>query len=186
MGNMPEAKKIIYSCWAGLLFVGACVFYLLVGCINEDDVWEEGTVDLKVNDFLPAFSIKTNTGETLTDETLVGQPSVIVFFHTECGDCQRELPVVQCVYETYASRVRLICISRAENDVAVQAYWETHGLTLPYSAQKDRTVYELFAKHGVPRIYIADADKVIKQVFTDDPLARYEDIVGAIEPLLEE
>lgn len=171
---------------AGQLTVWACALTLLAGCIKEDEVWEEGTVNLKPGDTLPSFSIETDAGETLTDEMLVGRPSVIVFFNTRCKDCQRELPIVQRIYETYESHVHFICISREEGHAAVQAYWKAHGLTMPYSAQGDRKVYELFAKSGVPRIYIADEDKVIRQMFTDNPLARYEDVASVISSLIEE
>ena len=57
-------------------------------------------------------------------------------------------------------------------------------LTLPYSAQENRTVYYQFAKSGIPRVYVIDKELVIRSVFTDNPLASYEDLAEAIETCL--
>lgn len=53
-------------------------------------------------------------------------------------------------------------------------------ITLPYSAQTDRTVYSLFASSIIPRIYIVSPSLVITHSFTDNPLASYEALMGAI------
>lgn len=156
----------------------------LSACINETEVVEEGWIDLKAGDVVPAFSVRLDNGEIVTNQTMTGKPSLIVFFHTGCGDCRNELPVVQRIYDIYASQVNMVCISRAEKEPDIALYWEKNGFTLPYSAQEDRTVYYQFAKSGIPRIYIVDGSLVIRNVFTDDPLARYEDIKKAIEVLL--
>ena len=149
-------------------------------CI-DDDADGEGTVDLKAGESGPAFSVMMNDGRTVTRESLRGKTSLIVFFHTGCKDCRRELPVIQQIYQDYGDKINMVCISRAEKEEDIRAYWDEQGFTLPYSAQQDKTVYYLFAKSSIPRVYVADKDLVIRAVFTDNPLATYEDIAGAIE-----
>lgn len=158
------------------LFLGGIMF---VSCI-DDDV-EEGTIDLQSGDNLPAFSVVMDDGQTVTSESLKGKISLIVFFHTGCPDCQKELPVLQKIYMDYGQRLRMICISREESAVEVARYWNENHLTLPYSAQEDRTVYYLFAKSGIPRVYVIDKNLIIRSVFTDNPLASYEDLAKDIE-----
>lgn len=163
----------------GLLSLGCVLF---AACM-DDDV-EEGTVDLQAGDDVPAFSVVMDDGKTVISENLKGKPSLIVFFHTGCPDCQKELPVLQRIYVDYGQRIQMVCISREEGATEIARYWEDNNLTLSYSAQEDRTVYYLFAKSSIPRVYIVDKDAVIRRVFTDKPLASYEDLAGAVDACL--
>lgn len=139
--------------------------------------------DLGPGDKVPEFSVKMSNGATVTDKMLAGSPSVIVFFHTGCGDCREELPVMQRLWQEYGKTVNIICISRAESSESVARYWETNGLTMPYSAQEDSSLYYRFARSVIPRVYVIDRDLVIRQVFDDDPVASYEDLVAAISSI---
>lgn len=64
------------------------------GCINDEvePVWS-----LQTGDRLPDFEITLDDGSSVSTEMLKGRKSVIVFFSTGCGDCRRELPVVQVI-----------------------------------------------------------------------------------------
>lgn len=133
-------------------------------CIRDKDepVWS-----LEPGDRLPQFSVTLNDGETVATESLRGKSSVIVFFNTSCDDCQRELPVLQKRYEKYISDgndIAFFCISREEGEESIARYWRENGLTMPYSAQKDRRIYNLFASSIIPRVYEADADLIITSV----------------------
>lgn len=46
---------------------------------------------------------------------------------------------------------------------AVAAFWQKYGLTLPYSVQPDRKIYDLFASSIVPRVYVVSPDLKILQ-----------------------
>ena len=97
------------------------------------------------------------------------------------------MPRIQRLYDTYASKgVRFALISREDGEASVAAYWEEHGLTMPYSAQEGRTVYELFAYRRVPRIYVSDSTGTIRHIFTDDPIPTEEILEGAMRDVSHE
>ena len=131
------------------------------------------------------FMVEMNDGTILDRDSLRGKVSVLVFFHTSCSDCQRELPVVQQLYEVYAGnpRVRIACISREEPEKEILAYWKSNALTLPYSAQSDRKVYSLFSEEGVPLVYVSDTACNVRYLFTDNPIASFEDLYQAVSSL---
>ena len=89
---------------------------------------------------------------------------------------------------TLINEVRMVfmAISREQDAVAVGEYWADNGLTIPFSAQTDRTVYHLFAYSSIPRIYVVDASRIVRAVFTDSPLATSEDLTYEIERVLTE
>lgn len=149
-------------------------------CINDEP--EEGNIELTIGDAIPDFQITLNSGNSISNTDLLGKVSLLIFFHTACKDCQQEFPILQRFYENNPT-IPLICISRAESDTSIVSYWESHGLTMPYSAQDDRTLYNRFAKSGIPRIYITDHTGIIRRIFTDNPLATYEELTEAVKAL---
>ena len=131
---------------------------ICTSCINDDydsypPQYEEV---LDQGDPLPTFDIIMNDGRKITNKDFTDKVSLIVFFNTSCSDCRKELPVIQRFYE-----------------MSVNKYWESEGLTLPFSPQADRTVYNMFALTLIPRIYVIDKAANVAAIFTDNPLVDY-------------
>ena len=162
------------------------VLVFLIGCVSCIREEVGGHIQyIQPGDALPEFMVEMNDGTILDRDSLRGKVSVLVFFHTSCSDCQRELPVVQQLYEVYAGnpRVRIACISREEPEKEILAYWKSNALTLPYSAQSDRKVYSLFSEEGVPLVYVSDTACNVRYLFTDNPIASFEDLYQAVSSL---
>lgn len=138
---------------------------LCMSCITDDI--PESKEYVAIGDFLPFFELKTDDSRELTTDLLRGRRSMIVFFNTDCADCRKELPVIDRVARECREDVMTICISREEGEKEVAEYWRANGLTLPYSAQPDRSIFNRFASSGIPRIYISDADLKVTAIFND-------------------
>ena len=153
----------------------------LSSCIKE----KKKGADLGVGDLVPDFTVVMNDGTKVSGSLLRQGVSVIVFFTTQCPDCQETLPHIQQLYDEYLSKgVRFALISREEGQESISAYWSRRGFTMPYSAQEDRRIYELFAHTRVPRIYIC-SDGIIMSIFTDMPSnPTYEILSAELDKLL--
>lgn len=145
---------------AALLWAVAMVLLLLPGCITDT----EGGSILKDGQQVPDFTVTLSDGSEWNSRRSGGKESVIVFFNTDCPDRRRELPQIEEAWRREGSSTRYICISREEREQEVAAYWQEHDLTLPYSAQTDRRIYNLFARSGIPRTYrISPEGRIINQ-----------------------
>ena len=144
-----------------------------VSCIKD---YPDPEFELKQGDRIPEFSITMSDGTAMTSEQLSHGQAIIMFFHTGCPDCQNTLPSVQKIYDEYKDRVSFALISREQSEEEIKDYWQEKEYTLPFSAQKDRKIYNLFATSRVPRVYICN-EGVITRIYTDDPTARYEDLL---------
>ena len=138
---------------------------------------------LHIGSNIPPFSITLNDGRTIDTDTLKGKPAIIVFFHTGCIDCQKELPLLQKAYDQWNSQIQLICISRAENKESIEQFWNRKKLTIPYSAQPDRHIYHLFAHKGIPKIYITDHTGKVRAFFSEKVSKRK--LLKAIQATIE-
>lgn len=173
-GSFPIIGKITLS---------LLMLFSITGCtVSSDDKLPADIVT--VGSPLPQFTVTLNDGGTFATNTATDSASVFVFFNTECKDCQRELPIVQRVFAETKGAVRFLCISRAEADSSVAAYWAKNAFTLPYSAQPDRGVYSLFANRTIPRIYISDTLGVVRTMFVEK--AGYEALRRAVEAVTPE
>jgi peroxiredoxin len=151
------------------------------GCIKERPAGS----DIKIGDPLPVFEVMMNDGSSVSDVSLRGDVSIVMFFHTSCPDCQQVLPVMQRIYDEYTQKgLKTALISREENFDDISAYWSKNSLNMPYSAQKDRKIYELFAASRIPRIYISDENGTVRYIFTDDPIPSYDDLKSSLESLI--
>lgn len=154
---------------------------LMMSCIKDD----VRGADLKVGDSLPDFEVVMSDGTTVSDKSLKGSVSVVVFFSTICSDCQQVLPIIQEIYNEYASEGAVFAlISREQDKRDISTYWADNALCMPYSAQQDRRIYEKFAKAGIPRIYINDKDGTIRYIYTDDPVPSYSDLCSSLDALI--
>ena len=166
-----------------LFYILALLMILPCSCINEETPNREDVV--VVGDLLPDFSVEMNDGSTVTAAQLRESHSVVMFFHSSCPDCRKALPCVQQLYDEFVGQgVQFALISREEESISISEYWQANGYTMPYSAQKDRVVYELFATSRVPRIYISDNNGRIRAIFTDNPVPTYEELVEALTNVL--
>lgn len=128
------------------------------GCINDKD---ESRRELKAGDEIPTFSVTTLDGVVVNSESFRGKRGAIVFFTTICGDCRRELPLLEKAYrelkrDAGGDDFELICISRSESAESVERFWQENDLTMPVAAEDNRVVYEKFASSGVPRLFLIE------------------------------
>ena len=147
--------KRFLTLWIGLLF------------LVKVQAMSDNNERIRVGDTLPNFEVIVQNGDTVRSSDLRSSPCALVFFHTRCYDCRRELPVVQQLYNDYGKHVRFLCISRAENNVAISRFWQQEHLSLPYSAQGDKRIFKLFAERTIPRIYITDGRGYVTHIFKE-------------------
>lgn len=154
-------------------FLAVCA----ASCVTDDenDIFQS----LENGSPLPSFETVLSDGTLVTDEYLADKYSVIVFFNTSCGDCRRELPELQKAYEQTSGRAVWMAIAREEDEASVSAFWRENGLTIPFSPQTDRRIYNLFATGGIPRIYI-NSGLIVTAHYDDTDMPSAEDLIREI------
>lgn len=151
-------------------------------CVTDDDPVNNGVA---VGDTLPQFSVALNDGTILSSASLHGKTSVIEFFNTGCPDCRESLPILQEVWLRYEGNPAVVvaAIAREETRTDIENYWRQENLTIPFSSQGDRTVYNLFATVGIPRIYVANSEGIIVKAYgPEDYSSLPDDLEEIIAP----
>ena len=152
---------------------------LAMACIRQ----EAESVYIHPGDRLPSFRVVMEDGSVLRTEDLLGTPSLLIFFNTTCSDCQKTLPQVQKAYAQFGSKVKFAAISREQPATEVRSWWNQNGITLPFSPQESRVVYNLFASSRIPRIYITDREGIVLKMYDDNPCPTYEELEQVLKAL---
>lgn len=169
-----------------------CLFLLLVGlcltsCIKDD---EENNPESKIQpgDLLPSFNVTTIEGSTVSSETLKGKVAFLVFFDTTCGDCRKELPLVEELWKDLIGNpaLALWTISRAQTANVVSDYWKESSFTMPVYMDSDRKAYSLFADMTIPRFYLADKSGTVRWIADTSLGITVEQLQNKIRNLLSE
>ncbi|MCD8165748.1 MAG: thioredoxin family protein [Bacteroides sp.] len=164
------------------------VLSTLAGCIKEYEDTDSEGANLTIGDPIPSLDLLLSDNSRINEEHLSDKISVILLFTTECRDCRKQLPIVDQFYRYYQKNEEVVIfgISRENPKEQVKKYWQENGLTIPYSAQRDKSIYNLFATHTVPRIYISNRQGIIQAIFKDDPLATLAELKEITESLLKQ
>lgn len=155
---------------------------MATSCIFEKDS-EDEEYEMAVGQSIPDFTVTMNDGSVVTGADLRKGNALIMFFHTDCPDCQGTLPSVQKIYDEYKAKgMKFALISRSQLAGPIQEYWDAQGYTMPYSAQPTREIYALFASSRVPRVYVCK-EGVVQSFYRDDPIPTYEQLKADVEKL---
>ncbi len=155
-------------------YILATLFLLTaVGCstVVDDEDNEVGEY-VMVGDRVPQFTVEAvdadGTTATFSSGNLTGE-TVIVLFHTSCSDCQRELPRLNDYYLQHRSEpgFQMVAISRKEGAESIAAFWQAQNLSIPYSAQTDRRIYNLFASSVIPRVYFCSPEGIVTKIYIE-------------------
>jgi len=131
---------------------------ICLSCIKEENSSEEIINYVEVGNLIPDFNVPDGEGNTFNSFLFVGKRSLLVLFSTTCGDCQRELPKVNIIWNEVKddSSYRVVTIAREQNKEVTDEYWAKVGFTMPKYLDEDRSVFSLFANSTIPRLYIID------------------------------
>lgn len=179
-------KQTIRAAIAAALLIAALPALVGPSCIRERGEADEPLRSLAAGDPVPDFTVELADGGSFSTADMRRSPCLLFFFDIACSDCRRALPALQQAAGTHgaAGDGRIVCISRGGDPAAIAAFWADNGLTLAYSAQPDRSIYELFANRIVPRYYFtrpAAPGPVIAEC-SDEPMAA-EDILAELAKL---
>ena len=159
------------------------VTFAFVQCKTKKTVPESDYGNVQVGTMLPDFYCLTSDGSLITRETLVKNPSLIVFFLPCCSDCSGQLDAVESVWRFLCKSgntdYNFLAISGRNADMSKE-YWEKGGYTIPVSFQKDSDIYDKFSSQGFPVVFLTDSGGEVRYVF---PQTNQQDGLSLIQYL---
>ncbi len=159
---------------------------MLSGCVAGG---EPALKSLPIGASMPEFSVVDVDNEPFAYESLAGKRALVVFFRSTCGDCKRELPLVETAYRAVKDQEDfcLVAITKEANAAtAVPTYWTNNGFTMPWYID-DGMAFTGFEVERVPTLYLFGTDGkvafVAVETFKNYGINTADDIVELINEL---
>jgi thiol-disulfide isomerase/thioredoxin len=115
------------------------------------------------NRAIPKFSATDQNGKTWTPDDLKGKTTLINVWATWCGPCQRELPVLQQLYEQVKDRkdIQVITLNVDQDQSLVRPYLQKNKFSFP-TLFAEPFVREFAGPIGIPTTWISDVTGTIR------------------------
>ncbi|MCS6991938.1 MAG: TlpA family protein disulfide reductase [Chitinophagales bacterium] len=101
-------------------------------------------------------------------DSLLGGPTLLVFWDPECGHCQKELPELRQVTPAFMDRgLRVISVCMAKGPRAAECWAFVDSLQLPSAwihvrePDDEAHLSRLYNTRTIPRIYLIDENRII-------------------------
>ncbi|MBS1709807.1 MAG: TlpA family protein disulfide reductase [Armatimonadetes bacterium] len=136
---------------------------------------------------LPAFSMKTVDGKTVSNSTYKGKVLVLDFWATWCAPCRKASPTFQSIYQKFGSKgVAVLGADVLEEKPSPdhgKKYAAEHKYTYTFTTGGD-SLHKALGATGVPVFVFVDKKGVVREIAdafdaAKDP-ARFEAIVAKL------
>lgn len=189
MDNMDmekDKKRRLISSSVSVLVVSVAVAAILFTVGRKRDKYYLVTEGLEV----PAFSLPTLDGETITLTEQRGKVLLINLWATWCPACIEEMPSMERLYQDLKKRdvpFDMLAINIDSSNVAeLKQFARKMNITFPILYDRSKNVPYLFKSIGIPETYIVDKKGVIRKKIIGGYDWDREDTRQLIEELLKE
>lgn len=109
----------------------------------------------------PDFPIEDAAGNVIQFRSLLGKPTVLNFWASTCGPCQREMPDFQRAFESEGESVQFVMVNisdfNGESVARAKSFIQQNGYTFPvYFSTDDQASIE-YGLSSIPRTFFIDA-----------------------------
>ena len=137
---------------------------------------------------VPAFELVTFSGEAYSNDSLRGQPTLLVFWTPWCQVCQRELPVLSDYYrKEKPPQLNMLSIGFADTRANVETFVKSHAGTFVYPTayDEDRWTAQAFKINATPTAVLIDERGMIVLVHRGAGLlqnGQFREFVAKLKP----
>jgi cytochrome c biogenesis protein CcmG/thiol:disulfide interchange protein DsbE len=120
----------------------------------------------KVGDRAPHFSVKTETGKTLTETDFNGKLLVLNFWAAWCAPCVQEVPSLEAFQQSMADQgVVVLGVSVDTNPALYQRFREQFNVSFETSRDPQWDIAASYGTFQLPETYIIDkSGRVVQKV----------------------
>ena len=113
----------------------------------------------------------TQDGNLIASSEFYDKPMLVVEWASWCPHCQRQLPIVQQMYEKYGKRINFVMLNMMEKGKetkeSADQYIKDKGFTFPYYYDRDQSAADALQVQTIPSIYFVDKDQQVARVAVD-------------------
>ena len=181
---------VIISLTAGLIYYTRPVKNGDVGesSVQQSTSSDENNTALSLRgQQLPEFKMTTQDGNLIASSEFYDKPMLVVEWASWCPDCQKQLPIVQQMYEKYGEQIHFVLLNMSEpgreTKEKADQYIKNQGYTFPYYYDVDQSAADLLQVKTIPSMYLVTKQQQVKNVLVKHTTA--DDFARELQALLD-
>ena len=124
---------------------------------------------------LPEFKMTSQEGKLIAISELYDKPMLVVEWASWCPHCQKQLPIVQQMYEKYGDQIHFVLLNMnepgKETKETADQYIKEKGYTFPYYYDEDQSAADLLQVQTIPSMYLVTKQQQVKNVLVNHTTA---------------
>lgn len=124
---------------------------------------------------LPEFKMTSQDGKLIAISELYDKPILVVEWASWCPHCQKQLPIVQQMYEKYGDQIHFVLLNMnepgKETKETADQYIKEKGYTFPYYYDEDQFAADLLQVQTIPSMYLVTKQQQVKNVLVNHTTA---------------
>ena len=124
---------------------------------------------LTVGDKIPSFSLQTDSGETLTDQSFAGKTLVLYFYpKDDTPGCTREaIAFTQAAKDFEKAGATIVGVSKDSKESHAK-FRQKYALKIPLLSDPDLVLHKAFGAYGTKKLYGRESQGTIRSTFVID------------------
>jgi cytochrome c biogenesis protein CcmG, thiol:disulfide interchange protein DsbE len=131
-------------------------------------VYKQDSTYLFLDRKLPYFNFTDLNGNTTASDQLLGKPTLINFWFTNCGGCIAEIPELNKLVEKYKEEVNFIAFS-LDNTDSVKKFLTTIPFNFKHIPDASKYITKELMIKGFPLNYFLDKNGYIREILRAMP-----------------
>ena len=115
--------------------------------------------------------LTSNEGAQVQLSDYKSKPKVVVFWASWCPDCQKELPIIQRLYDKYKDKVDFFMVDVVDGERETletsHQFLRNQGFTFPVYIDQDLQAFKFLDVKAIPTIFIVDKDGIVKEIYIE-------------------
>ena len=124
---------------------------------------------VNVGDTAPDFTVKTESGLTLTRADFGGKVLILNFWATWCPPCIEETPSLNALAKEYGPKgVVVLGVSIDKNQDKYKRFLDRFGIQFPMTRDAEHKLADIYGTYQFPETYIINKDgKVVQKIISN-------------------
>ena len=130
---------------------------------NFDLVYKQDSLYTFLDKMLPEFELKDLDGNAFSSNELIGKPTLINFWQTNCRGCIAEIPQLNRLKEKYKDSVNFISISNDREDFIIKIL-SSHGFNFKLLLDNHSYTNKTLNISGFPTNLFLDSNGILREI----------------------
>ena len=117
----------------------------------------------------PDFGLPAIAGSNVRLSEYRGQPVILTFWGSRCGDCEKQLAALNHLHATYRTAgLVTLGISVDDSDAHAEQYAHAHAVSYPMLLDRSKSVSRVFQIDRLPTTLMIDRSGIVRYIHAGD------------------